>query len=138
MKVIRECSKPYCHERAVATLTYVYSEATLVIGPMATTAEPHSYDLCQHHVDTLKAPRGWTVQQLTNEFVPADPHDDDLDALAQVVRQASHRHPPAPSQQQSRPTFGHPDAPKQTQLPRLDPSQGMRVGHLRVFDGEGE
>ncbi|MDO5746834.1 MAG: DUF3499 domain-containing protein [Actinomycetaceae bacterium] len=89
MKLVRRCSKPQCHNEAVATLTYSYRESTVVLGPMSTVAEPHTYDLCRHHVESFKAPRGWTVHQLTTNLVPAQPHEDDLDALAQVVRKAS-------------------------------------------------
>lgn len=145
MKIIRECSKPYCHRQAVATLTYVYSDATLVLGPMATTAEPHSYDLCQHHVDTLKAPRGWTVHQLTTDFVPAAPHDDDLDALAQIVRKASKRHVTPVEQTgfnspgEGAGVFGaaRRSAPVQRDVWKKDPTEVKRVGHLRVLQGEG-
>ena len=31
---------------AIATLTYVYGDQTAVVGPLATYAEPHTYDLC--------------------------------------------------------------------------------------------
>ena len=43
---------------AVATLTYVYAESTAVLGPLATYAEPHCYDLCAAHGERLTAPRG--------------------------------------------------------------------------------
>ena len=36
---------------AVATLTYVYRESTAVLGPLATYAEPHTYDLCARHAE---------------------------------------------------------------------------------------
>ena len=45
----------------MATLTYVYADSTAVLGPLATLAEPHSYDLCARHAERLSAPQGWQV-----------------------------------------------------------------------------
>ena len=53
----------------MATLTYVYSDQTAVLGPLANHAEPHSYDLCAEHAERLTAPRGWEVVRLTPDFV---------------------------------------------------------------------
>ena len=55
---VRKCSRTGCGRAAVATLTYVYSDSTAVVGPLATSAEPHSYDLCEQHALRLTAPRG--------------------------------------------------------------------------------
>lgn len=71
----------------MATLTYVYSDSTAVVGPLATSAEPHSYDLCERHAVRLTAPRGWEVVRYEGEF-PAEPSADDLTALAEAVREA--------------------------------------------------
>ncbi|MFM9876606.1 MAG: DUF3499 family protein [Rhodoglobus sp.] len=57
----RPCSKVACNEDAVATLTYVYADSMAVLGPLAQSAEPHSYDLCERHADRLSAPQGWQV-----------------------------------------------------------------------------
>ena len=72
----------------MATLTYVYSDSTAVLGPLATNAEPHSYDLCGEHAERLTAPRGWEVVRLETDFVEAGPSPDDLLALADAVREA--------------------------------------------------
>ena len=48
----------------MATLTYVYADSTAVLGPLATYAEPHCYDLCAEHSERLTAPRGWDVVRL--------------------------------------------------------------------------
>ena len=45
----------------MATLTYVYADQTAVLGPLATSAEPHTYDLCAEHSQRLSAPNGWSV-----------------------------------------------------------------------------
>lgn len=83
----------------MATLTYVYADCTAVLGPLAETAEPHCYDLCDSHASTLTAPRGWDVVRL--DFDPYDfAHShDDLEALANAVREAARPRPevsPAP------------------------------------------
>lgn len=74
-------------EAAVATLTYVYADSTAVVGPLATQAEPHSYDLCNQHAHRLTAPRGWEVVRFEGEFIPQH-SSDDLTALAEAVREA--------------------------------------------------
>lgn len=72
----------------MATLTYVYSDQTAVLGPLATYAEPHTYDLCVVHAKGLTAPRGWDVIRLLTEFADPGPTQDDLLALADAVREA--------------------------------------------------
>jgi len=72
----------------MATLTYVYAEQTAVLGPLATYAEPHTYDLCVVHAKGLTAPRGWDVIRLLTEYVDPGPTPDDLLALADAVREA--------------------------------------------------
>ena len=54
----RRCSRTACDRPAVTTLTYVYADQTAVLGPLATYAEPHAYDLCDAHGERLSAPRG--------------------------------------------------------------------------------
>ena len=90
MELVRRCSRTACQRVAVATLTYVYSDSTAVLGPLATYAEPHCYDLCAEHADRLTAPRGWEVVRLSQELEPPPSHDDLL-ALADAVREATSR-----------------------------------------------
>ena len=73
----------------MATLTYVYSDQTAVLGPLATFAEPHAYDLCGIHSERLSAPRGWEVLRLAPDPEAAGPSSDDLLALADAVREAA-------------------------------------------------
>ena len=73
----------------MATLTYVYSDSTAVVGPLATFAEPHSYDLCEEHAVRLTVPRGWEVVRHAGEFPSPIPQADDLEALADAVREAA-------------------------------------------------
>jgi hypothetical protein len=86
---MRRCSKTACNRPAVATLTYVYADSTAVLGPLATYAEPHCYDLCAEHSDRLTAPRGWEVLRLAPEHELFGPSCDDLEALADAVREAA-------------------------------------------------
>ena len=102
----------------MATLTYVYSDSTAVLGPLAQLAEPHSYDLCSEHAGRLTAPRGWEIVRLTPEFIPTGPTPDDLLALADAVREAGRRREPVPA-------------------PEPDVTEVARRGHLRVLRGEG-
>jgi hypothetical protein len=74
---------------AVATLTYVYADSTAVLGPLATYAEPHCYDLCSAHSERLTAPRGWEVLRLAPDPATLGPSSDDLEALADAVREAA-------------------------------------------------
>jgi hypothetical protein len=90
---VRRCSRTACQRVAVATLTYVYSDSTAVLGPLATYAEPHCYDLCAVHAERLTAPRGWEIVRLSPDFVPPPPSHDDLLALADAVREAARPRP---------------------------------------------
>ena len=111
---MRRCSRTACGRPAVATLTYVYADSTAVVGPLATYAEPHSYDLCEEHAGRLTAPRGWEVVRLDHDSTVAVPSVDDLEALADAVREAA------------RPRPSPPPVP-------TDPSGVGRRGHLRVL-----
>ena len=96
----------------MATLTYVYGDQTAVLGPLATFAEPHAYDLCDEHSERLSAPRGWEVLRLAPDPDTLPPSGDDLLALADAVREAA------------RP------APARVPVPVGEPG---RRGHLRVL-----
>jgi hypothetical protein len=101
----------------VATLTYVYSDQTAVLGPLATFAEPHAYDLCEEHSERLSAPRGWEVLRLAPDADAYGPSTDDLLALADAVREAAQPVPAA--------TDVDPAGPR--------PVGVGRRGHLRVL-----
>ena len=89
MGTLRQCTRSACREAAVATLTYVYADSTAVLGPLATFAEPHCYDLCAKHSARLTAPLGWEVIHLARSDKPPAPGPDDLLALADAVREAA-------------------------------------------------
>ncbi|WP_240918931.1 DUF3499 family protein [Kocuria sp. KD4] len=79
----RTCSKQMCNRDAVCTLTYVYSDSTAVIGALSARREPHAYDLCPVHADSLTAPKGWRVVRLES---PDGWNHDDLDAVVEAIR----------------------------------------------------
>ena len=88
--VMRRCSRTACGRAALATLTYVYADQTAVLGPLATYAEPHTYDLCAGHADRLTVPQGWDVVRLVDDMgdlALADEPADDLLAVADAVRE---------------------------------------------------
>ncbi|MFE9662352.1 DUF3499 family protein [Streptomyces sp. NPDC005955] len=115
---VRRCSRTACGRPAVATLTYVYADSTAVLGPLATYAEPHCYDLCAEHSERLTAPRGWEVVRLAEASGPARPSGDDLEALANAVREAARPH------ERTADAGGRSGA---------DPVEVGRRGHLRVL-----
>ncbi|MEV6670871.1 DUF3499 domain-containing protein [Streptomyces sp. NPDC051162] len=120
---VRRCSRTACGRPAVATLTYVYADSTAVLGPLATYAEPHCYDLCAEHSERLTAPRGWDVVRLALDTGPARPSGDDLEALANAVREAAR-----PQERLTGP--GGTPAPGGREA---DPMEVARRGHLRVL-----
>jgi uncharacterized protein DUF3499 len=85
-----------------------------VVGPLAAFAEPHSYDLCEEHAVRLTVPRGWEVVRHAGEFPAPLPHADDLEALADAVREAARVDVRAP------------------EPPHEDGTTLGRRGHLRV------
>jgi hypothetical protein len=104
----------------------VYRDSTAVLGPLAAFVEPHCYDLCEKHAARLVVPRGWDVVRLPPD--PAQERADDLEALANVVREAGN----GGAGQPSRSTPG-PARPAQTSAEPV--GQGVEVGrrgHLRV------
>ncbi|HEV2087627.1 MAG TPA: DUF3499 domain-containing protein, partial [Cryptosporangiaceae bacterium] len=94
MRTLRRCTRNGCSRAAVATLTYMYAESTAVIGPLATAAEPHTYDLCEPHAGRLTAPVGWDLVRAEGEWTTPAPSSDDLAALADAVREAARPAPP--------------------------------------------
>ncbi len=123
MSPVRRCSRTACRRPAVATLTYVYGDQTAVLGPLATYAEPHAYDLCEEHSERLSAPRGWEVLRLAPDPDALGPTSDDLLALADAVREAAR---PVAVPQQGSPAG----------VPAVNHEGGREVGrrgHLRVL-----
>jgi hypothetical protein len=124
----------------VATLTFVYSDSTAVVGPLATVREPHSWDLCVSHAGRITAPRGWELVRHAGPL-PTHADDDDLVALADAVREGGDPRV-APAAGFSEPAhpggLGGSALPAQSSGVLAPPAQrpaaaGRRRGHLRVL-----
>ncbi|MFC9787712.1 DUF3499 domain-containing protein [Rhodococcus sp. NPDC127528] len=120
MRALRRCCRPGCKNPAVATLTYVYSDSTAVVGPLATVDEPHSWDLCDSHASRITAPKGWELVRYEGGFSSPTPDEDDLTALAEAVREAG------------RGERGSSDGRVEEAPSQLNARTGRR-GHLRVL-----
>lgn len=126
VRALRRCCRPGCKNPAVATLTYVYSDSTAVVGPLATVDEPHSWDQCEMHASRITAPKGWELVRHEGSFSSGTPDEDDLTALAEAVREAG------------RPDRGNPLPRGFTEFtpttpPAAPPARTGRRGHLRVL-----
>ena len=64
-------------------------ESTAVLGPLATFAEPHAYDLCEIHGERLTVPNGWNVIRQERTGTEPGPTDEDLMAIADAVREVA-------------------------------------------------
>jgi hypothetical protein len=149
VKVPRRCCRPGCPHYAVATLTFVYSDSTAVVGPLATAREPHSWDLCVGHAGRITAPRGWDLVRHAGPLpVPGNPDEDDLVALADAVREgdpaergrggtsASLKAFDGFADAHARGTGAQATAPSVLASPER--RSGRRRGHLRVLPDAGD
>jgi Protein of unknown function (DUF3499) len=113
-----------------------------VVGPLATAAEPHSWDLCVTHAGRITAPRGWELVRHAGPL-PSSPDEDDLVALADAVRESRDGVVMGSSALDSSPGWApHVDpvngAPLGTNgaaaaSPQHPSKLGRRRGHLRVL-----
>jgi hypothetical protein len=135
----RCCSRTACKKPPVYTLTYVYRDSTAVLGPLAVAVDPHSWDLCEMHAGRLVVPRGWDVVRLPPD--PAQERADDLEALANVVREVGRPDRgvgprPASAPPRAAAAGGQSRAAVQPGVAVSEPvGQGVEVGrrgHLRV------
>ncbi|OBH00569.1 hypothetical protein A5696_15845 [Mycobacterium sp. E2699] len=132
----------------MATLTFVYSDSTAVVGPLATAREPHSWDLCVGHAGRITAPRGWDLVRHAGPLFsePTHPDEDDLVALADAVREgrpgdAGRSRPIAGAPRNGFDGFADPHihagtqatAPSSGLLAPPEHRSGRRRGHLRVL-----
>ncbi len=128
----------------MATLTFVYSDSTAVVGPLATVREPHSWDLCVGHAGRITAPRGWELVRHAGPL-PTNPDEDDLVALADAVREGGPGNGGLPrAVGTGSPLNGFSDAhlhhagvqataPSSGLLAPPEHRSGRRRGHLRVL-----
>ena len=115
----------------MATLTYVYADSTAVVGPLATQAEPHSYDLCNQHAHRLTVPRGWEVVRFEGEFPPPQPSSRRPQALAEAVREAGRADRPVELPPRNGPPAAAATCACCPARPRTDPPAPSRPGTAR-------
>ena len=140
VNVPRRCCRPGCPHYGVATLTFVYSDSTAVIGPLAVAHEPHSWDLCVSHAGRITAPRGWELVRHSGPLA-TNPDEDDLIALAEAVREGRDVVGGAPPVNGFHDPGGHygvapaeaPAAGVLTSASQRPAGTGRRRGHLRVL-----
>ena len=105
-----------------------------MLGPLATYAEPHAYDLCEPHSERLSAPRGWEVMRLAQDPRSLEPTSDDLLALADAVREAARpprsARPSVPSTSRARTTAAA--APVAATCARSPPTDGRPARGTRL------
>jgi hypothetical protein len=145
VNVPRRCCRPGCPHYAVATLTFVYSDSTAVVGPLATVREPHSWDLCVGHAGRITAPRGWELVRHAGPLPTHPDEDDELVALADAVREGGPGDGGLPrARGTGTPLSGFSDpyvhhtgaratAPSSGLLAPSEHRSGRRRGHLRVL-----
>ena len=90
-----------------------------MLGPLATFAEPHAYDLCIQHSERMSAPVGWTVLKQEPLEENSGPSSDDLMAIADAVREVGSRNLPTEE--------------KDSKLSNIVPQEIGRRGHLRAI-----
>lgn len=133
---MRACTKPGCTRGAVATLTYDYQEQTAVLGPLALSLEPHTYDLCEDHAESLTVPRGWQVVRLQTRFDPAPPSSEDLLALVEVIRDVAGAGSPTPTDESQRAQTSGADEHREDRADKYAPLR--RRGTFEVINGDGD
>ncbi|HEX6231054.1 MAG TPA: DUF3499 family protein [Actinomycetota bacterium] len=67
---MRTCAKLRCRSRAQATAALRYEDREVVVGDLASEADPNLVDLCPEHADRLTPPVGWRITD-TRTRVPA-------------------------------------------------------------------
>lgn len=58
----RPCSHAGCPTPAAATLAFDYGTRRVWLHDLPDPPDPASYDLCSHHADRFRPPRGWEVE----------------------------------------------------------------------------
>ena len=140
MSDFRVCARATCSNRAVATMTFSYRDATAVIGPLSMQPVPGALDLCEQHAASATVPIGWQLVRLQAELErSAEQHkvqdrEDDLTALADALREAE-RAARTRADREKRQNQANKSIPNpwesHFELPAMRP-------HLRVIDGDGE
>lgn len=103
-----------------------------MLGPLARSSEPHTYDLCAEHSAGLTVPRGWTAIRIPG----ASQEVDDLVALAAALS----TRPVDPRRGDAGDRRGSAARSEQRPASHRAPEPGTRDGarHLHVIRGGHE
>ena len=116
----RLCCRPGCGHPAVATLVYSHAEETIIVGPLATDGNPHSWDLCTRHSERFRPPEGWTVIR--------DEPNGGVTALLETVNDSSFTEgAPGDEHSSSSLTGNEGEDDDHHSVSRLRPSEGRRT-----------
>lgn len=120
-------------------MTYAYAESTAVVGPLAPAAEPHSWDLCDHHAEKITAPLGWEMLRVNHIDID---DDEDLTALAEAVREAGRVtsglvESEGPDLDPVDPADPETSIHPVHQSKRVNEERQRRRSHLRLVEGDG-
>ncbi|HUG82941.1 MAG TPA: DUF3499 family protein [Euzebya sp.] len=87
-EAMRSCIRTGCRWPAAATLSYRYATAEVWLSDLG-DQHPSTHDLCPHHADSLRVPRGWT---LVDDRCPVEAvHEPSAAELVQRVTQLHSR-----------------------------------------------
>lgn len=69
---MRLCNRTACPNRAVASCAFNYASRLVWIAPLGRDADPSFYDLCDLHVETLRVPKGWSLEDHRRDGASAE------------------------------------------------------------------
>lgn len=59
---MRLCSRTACAGTATASCAFSYGHRLVWIAPLDRDRDPSFYDLCEVHLETLRVPKGWSLE----------------------------------------------------------------------------
>ena len=144
----RLCVKHGCGSPAVATLTYSYEDATVVLGHLSPRPVPGCFDFCLDHARHFKPVRGWQLLVLDESFriqeqgLPQQQPEDSGNPEA-VDKPEAVAEPEAVTAPEgaSKPKASERSAPSELEAeagPGRLVERGRRVGRFTVYDGGAE
>lgn len=133
--MVRQCARPGCSARAVATFNFNGLERVVWVGPLAAARALSAGDLCLRHADRLRPPLRWELRDVraasaptvsaaplapSRHVAPPPPPAEHLPFEPAQDRPAA-AHPAAARSTTSRPDWVHPDQRHPTSAPATTP-----------------
>lgn len=59
---MRLCTKTACPREAAASCAFNYADRHVWIVPLHRDRDPSFYDLCEDHLESLRVPNGWSLE----------------------------------------------------------------------------